>query len=87
MGLGKSLNQNLQGGLENIGYTSSNGPPGNCYKVSNKYLIGHVLEEQNEGSTLGQYIQRGFWYVDIGLVDRPGHIPCFILGFEDPHIL
>ena len=52
MGLGKYLNQSLQGGLEKIGYTSSNGPPKNCCKVSNKYLIGHVLGEQNGGSTL-----------------------------------
>ena len=51
MGLGKSLNQSLQGGLEKIGYTSSNGPLGNCCKVSNKYLIGHVLGEQNGGFT------------------------------------
>ena len=51
-GLDKSLNQSLQGGLENIGYTSSNGPPGNCYKISNKYLIGHLLGEQNGGSTI-----------------------------------
>ena len=52
MGLGKSLNQSLQGGLEKIGYTSSNGPPGNCCKVSNKYLIGHVIGEQNGGFTV-----------------------------------
>ena len=43
MELDKSLNQSPQGGLEKIGYTSSNGPPENCCKVSNKYLIGHVL--------------------------------------------
>ena len=43
MRLDKSLNQSPQGGLEKIGYTSSNGPPENCCKVSNKYLIGHVL--------------------------------------------
>ena len=49
MGLGESLNQNPQGGLENIGYTSSNGSPGNCCKVLNKYLIGHVLGRQNGG--------------------------------------
>ena len=53
MGLGKSLNQSLQGGLEKIRYKSSNGPPGNCCKVSNKYLIGHVLREQNGESTIG----------------------------------
>ena len=28
-GLDKSLNQSSQGGLENIDYTNSNGPPGN----------------------------------------------------------
>ena len=43
MGLDKSLNQGLQGGLENIGYTSSNEPPRNYCKVTDKYLIGHVL--------------------------------------------
>ena len=52
MGLDKSLNQSPQGDLKNIGYTSSNRPPRNCRKVSNKYLIGHVLGGQNEGSTL-----------------------------------
>ena len=31
--LDKSLNQSPQGGLENIGYTSSNGSLGNCCKV------------------------------------------------------
>ena len=36
MGLDKSLNQSPQGGLKKIGYTSSNGPLGNCYKVSDK---------------------------------------------------
>ena len=51
MELDKSLNQSPQGGLEKIGYTSSNGPPGNCRKVQNKYLIGHVLGGKNEGST------------------------------------
>ena len=51
MGLDKSLNQNPQGDLEKIGYTSSNGQPGNCCKVPNKYLIGHVLGVQNGGST------------------------------------
>ena len=39
----KSFNQSLQGGLEKIGYTSSNGPPRNYCKVPDKYLIGHVL--------------------------------------------
>ena len=52
MGLGKSLNQSPQGVLEKIGYTSSNMPPGNCCKVLNKYLIGHVLGGQNGGSTI-----------------------------------
>ena len=52
MELDKSLNQSPQGGLEKIGYTSSNGPPGNCCKVSNKYLIEHVLGGQNGGSTV-----------------------------------
>ena len=51
MELDKSLNQSPQGGLENIGYMSSNEPLGNCYKVPNKYLIGHVLGGQNGGST------------------------------------
>ena len=51
MGLDKSLNQSPHGGLEKIGYTSSNGPPRNCCKVSDKYLIGHVLEGQNRGFT------------------------------------
>ena len=51
MELGKSLNQSPQGGLEKIGYTSSNGPLGNCCKVLNKYLIWHVLGRQNGGST------------------------------------
>ena len=52
MGLNKSLNQSLQGGLEKIGYTSSNGSPGNCCKVRNKHIIGHVLGGQNGGCTL-----------------------------------
>ena len=56
MGLGKSLNQNPQGGLEKIDYTSSSGPPGNYCKVSNKYLIGHMLGGQNGGSTTMQVI-------------------------------
>ena len=43
MELDKSLNQSSQGGLEKIGYTSSNGPPGNCCKILDKYLIGHLL--------------------------------------------
>ena len=43
MELDESINQSPQGGLEKIGYTSSNEPPGNCCKVSNKYLIKHVL--------------------------------------------
>ena len=51
MGLNKSLNQSPQDDLEKIGYTCSNGPPGNCGKASNKYLIGHVLGGQNGGST------------------------------------
>ena len=50
-GVGKSLNQNPQGGLENIGYTNSNGPSGTCCKVSNKYLIEHMLGGQNGKST------------------------------------
>ena len=49
MELAKSLNQSPQGGLEKIGYKSSNGPPRNCCKVSNKYLIGYVLGWQNGG--------------------------------------
>ena len=49
--LDKSLNQSPQGNLEKIGYTSSNRPPRNCCKVPGKYLIGHVLGGQNEGST------------------------------------
>ena len=51
MKLDKSLNQSSHGGLEKIDYMSSNGPLGNCCKVLNKYLIGHVLEGQNGGST------------------------------------
>ena len=51
MGLDKSLNQSSQGGLEKIGYTSSNGPLVNCCKVPSKYLIGHVLKGQNGRST------------------------------------
>ena len=51
MELDESFNQSPQGGLEKIGYMSSNGLPGNCCKVSNKYLIGHVLRRQNGGST------------------------------------
>ena len=53
MGLDKSFNQSLQDDLEKIGYMSSNGPLRNCCKVSDKYLIGHVLGEQNGGSTPG----------------------------------
>ena len=52
MELNKSLNQSPQGGLEKIGYTSSNGPSGNCCKIWNKYLIGHVLRGQNGGFTV-----------------------------------
>ena len=52
MELDKSLNQSPQGGLEKIGYVSSNGPPGNCCKIRDKYLIEHVLRGQNGGSTL-----------------------------------
>ena len=48
----KPLNQSLQGGSEKISYMSSNGPPGNCYKVPNKHLIGYVLGGQNGRSTL-----------------------------------
>ena len=44
MGLNESLNQSPWDDLENIGYTTSNGPPGNCCK-------GHMLGGQNEGST------------------------------------
>ena len=51
MELNKSLNQSSQGGLEKISYTISNGPLGNCCKLPNKYLIGHVLGGKNEGST------------------------------------
>ena len=51
MELDKSLNQSPQGDLEKIGYTSSNGLLGNCCKIWDKYLIGHVLREQNKGST------------------------------------
>ena len=47
MKLDKSFNQSPEGGLEKIGYTSSNGPPGNCYKVPKKYLKRYVLGEQN----------------------------------------
>ena len=43
MELDKSVNQSFQGGLEKIIYMSSNGPPGNCCKIQNQYLIGHVL--------------------------------------------
>ena len=53
MRLGKSLNQSPKGGFEKIGYTSSNGPPRNCCKVLDKYLIGHVLGGKNGGSTFG----------------------------------
>ena len=35
---------------------SSNGPPGNCCKVPNKHLIGHMLGEQNGGFTTGKTI-------------------------------
>ena len=43
MKLDKSFNQSPEGGLEKIGYTSSNGLLGNCCKIWDKYLIGHVL--------------------------------------------
>ena len=56
MRLDKSFNQSPQGGSEKIGYTSSNRPPGNYRKVLNKYLIGHVLGGQNEGSTIALII-------------------------------
>ena len=53
MGSDEFLNQSLQGDLEKISYMSSNGPPGNCCKVPSEHVIGHVLEGQNEGSTVG----------------------------------
>ena len=34
-----------------MGYTSSNGPPENCCKVRNNYLIRHMLGGPNGGST------------------------------------
>ena len=43
MELDKSLNQSPQGGLEKIGYISSNGPLENYCKIRDKYLIGHML--------------------------------------------
>ena len=52
MRLDKSLNQNPQGGLEKIDYTSSNGAPRNWCKVPDKYPIGHVLGGQNGRSTI-----------------------------------
>ena len=52
MELDKSFNQSFQCGLEKIGYTSSNGPLGNCCKIQNQYLLEHVLGGQNGGSTL-----------------------------------
>ena len=52
MKLNKSLNQSPQCDLENIGYTSSNEPSGNCCKIRDKYLIGHVIRGQNRGSTM-----------------------------------
>ena len=56
MELDKSLNQSPQGGLEKIGYTSSNGPLRNCCKVPDKYLIGYVLGGQNGRSTLSLFV-------------------------------
>ena len=50
--LDKPLNQSLQSGSENVSYMSSNGPPGNCCKVLNKHVKGHVLGGQNGGSTM-----------------------------------
>ena len=35
---------------------SSNGPSGNCCKVPNENLIGHVLEEQNGRSTVDELV-------------------------------
>ena len=54
MGLDKSLNQSLQGGSYKISYMSNNGPLGNCCKVPNKHIIGHVLEGQNGGSIVAR---------------------------------
>ena len=51
MGLDKSLNQSLRGGSKKVGTVSSYEPPRNYCKVSNKYLIRHVLGGQNWGST------------------------------------
>ena len=45
--LDKSLNQSLRGGSKKVSSMSSYGPPRNYYKVSNKYLIGHVIGGQN----------------------------------------
>ena len=58
MELDKSLNQSPQGGLERIGYMSSNGLPGNCCKIWNKHLIGHVLGGQNGGSI--EWLQKSY---------------------------
>ena len=50
--LDKPFKQSLQGSSEKISYMSSNGPLGNCYKVSNENLIEHVLGGQNGVSTI-----------------------------------
>ena len=70
MELDKSFNQSPQGGLEKISYMSSNGPPKNCCKGLNKYLIGHVLGGQNGGSK--QYkkeIQVLRQFTSLGFID------------------
>ena len=55
-GSNKLLNQSLQGGSKKISYMSSNRPSGNCCKVPNENLIGHVLGEQNGRSTVDELV-------------------------------
>ena len=49
MGLDKSSTKVSKVALKS--YMSSNGPPGNYYKVPNEHIIRHALERQNGGST------------------------------------
>ena len=71
MELNKSLNQSPQGGLEKIGYASSNGPPRNCCKIPDKYLIGHVLGGQNGGFTIGKIIYHFLKFSESLVVKKP----------------
>ena len=67
----KPFNQILQSGSENVSCTSSNGPPRNCCKIPDKYLIGHVLGGQNGGFTIGKIIYHFLKFSESLVVKKP----------------